>query len=80
MKWCILSGALYGAKTWKLLKIDKKNTWKVLKCWIRMGKISWTNRVKNEEVLQRVKEERNSLRKIKRRKTSRRHFLNYQPY
>jgi hypothetical protein len=24
MKLCILSGALYGAETWKLLKIDQK--------------------------------------------------------
>jgi hypothetical protein len=33
-----------------------------------MEKISWTDRVKNEEVLYRVKEERNSLHTIKRRK------------
>jgi hypothetical protein len=39
-------------------------------CWRRMEKISWTNRVKNEEVLHRVKEERNILRTIKRRKAN----------
>jgi hypothetical protein len=33
-----------------------------------MKKISWTDRVRNEEVLHRVKEERNILRTIKRRK------------
>jgi hypothetical protein len=33
-----------------------------------MEKISWTDRVKNEEVLQRVKEERNILQTIKIRK------------
>ena len=33
-----------------------------------MEKISWTGRVKNEEVLQGVKEERNILHTIKRRK------------
>jgi hypothetical protein len=33
-------------------------------------KISWTDHVRNEEVLRRVKEERNILRTIKRRKTN----------
>jgi hypothetical protein len=37
-------------------------------CWRRMEKISWNYRVKNEEELHRVKEERNILRKIKGRK------------
>jgi hypothetical protein len=32
-----------------------------------MEKISWTDRVRNEEVLHRVKEERNILHTIKRR-------------
>jgi hypothetical protein len=30
-------------------------------CWRIMEKINWTDRVKNEEVLQSVKEERNIL-------------------
>ena len=34
-----------------------------------MEKISWTNHVRNEEVLQRVKEERNILQTIQIRKT-----------
>jgi hypothetical protein len=34
-----------------------------------MEKISWTDRVRNEEVLHRVKEERNILHTVKRRKT-----------
>ena len=33
-------------------------------CCRRMGKISWTDRVRNEEVLHRVKEERNILHAI----------------
>jgi hypothetical protein len=33
----------------------------------RMEKISWTDRVRNEEVLHRVKEERNILHTVKRR-------------
>jgi hypothetical protein len=35
-----------------------------------MQKISWTDRVRNEEVLQRVNEERNILHKIKIRKAN----------
>jgi hypothetical protein len=35
-----------------------------------MEKISWTDRVKNEEVLHRVKEERNILHEIRKRKAN----------
>jgi hypothetical protein len=38
--------------------------------WRRMEKISWTDRVRNEEVLHRVKEERNIVHTIKRRKAN----------
>jgi hypothetical protein len=37
-------------------------------CWRRMEKISWTDHVRNEEVLLRVKEQRNILREIRKRK------------
>jgi hypothetical protein len=39
-------------------------------CWRRMEKISWTDRVRNEDVLYRVKEERNIVHTIKRRKAN----------
>ena len=39
-------------------------------CCRKMEKISWTYCVKNEEVLRRVKEERNTLHTVKRRKTN----------
>jgi hypothetical protein len=39
-------------------------------CWRRMEKISWTDRVRNAEILHRVKEERNILHTIKRRKAN----------
>jgi hypothetical protein len=39
-------------------------------CWRRMEKISWTDRVRNGEVLQRIHEERNVLHTIKRRKVN----------
>jgi hypothetical protein len=38
--------------------------------WWRRMEISWTNRVRNEEVLYRVKEERNIVHTIKRRKAN----------
>ena len=37
-------------------------------CWRRMEKIGWTDRVRNEEVLPRVKDESKILLTIKRRK------------
>jgi hypothetical protein len=60
--------ASYGAETLTFLNVDQKylvssETW----CWGRKEKISWTERVRKEEVLQRVKEERNTPQKIKRR-------------
>jgi len=36
-------------------------------CWRRMEKISWTDRVKSE-ILNRLKEERNILGKVKKRR------------
>jgi hypothetical protein len=68
LKCYIWSTALYGAETWTLRKADQNylesfEMW----CWRRM-EISWTDRVRNEEVLNRVNEERNILHTIKRRK------------
>jgi hypothetical protein len=34
-------------------------------CWRRMEMITWTDSIKNEEVIQRVKEEWNIVRTIK---------------
>jgi hypothetical protein len=67
----IWSTALYGAGTWTLRKLDQKylesfEMW----CWRRMEKISWTDRVNNEAVLYRVKEEWNILHTIRRRKAN----------
>ena len=39
-------------------------------CWRRMEKISWTDHVRNEEVLLRVKEQRNILHEICKRKAN----------
>jgi hypothetical protein len=65
LHWCI---ALYDAENWTFRKVDQKylesfEMW----CWRRVEKISWTDRVRNEEVLHRVKEERNIVLTVKRR-------------
>jgi hypothetical protein len=39
-------------------------------CWRRMVKISWTDHVKNEEVLLTVKEQRNILHEISKQKAN----------
>ena len=63
--------ALYGAETWTLRAADQKylesfETW----CWRRIEKISWTDHVRNEEVLLRVNEQRNTLHEIRKRKAN----------
>jgi hypothetical protein len=56
-----------------LKNIDKnKKYWGLnieISCWRRMEKIRWTDRVNNEAVLRRVKEERNILHTERRRKS-----------
>jgi hypothetical protein len=39
-------------------------------CWRRIEKISWTDHVRNEDVLLRVKEQRNILHEISKRKAN----------
>ena len=58
-------------RTWTLRAIhqqhlDSFEMW----CWRRMEKISWTDHVRNEEVLLRVKEQRNILHEIRQRKAN----------
>jgi hypothetical protein len=62
---------LCDAEKWTLRKVDQKYLERFeIWCWRRMEKISWTDLVRNEEVLHRVKEERNMLQTIKRRKAN----------
>ena len=57
--------ALYGAGTWTLRAVDQKHLESFeMWCWRRMEKISWAEHVRNEEVLLRVKEQRNILHEI----------------
>jgi hypothetical protein len=59
--------ALYGAETWTLHKVDQQYL-DSAEMWYWRGKerISWTNSVRNE-VLHRVKGDRNIPQSIKRR-------------
>ena len=71
LKCPIWSKALYVAETWTFRNIDQKylenfEMW----CWKRMENISWTDHVRNKEVLQRVKEKRNILHTIQGRKAN----------
>lgn len=55
----VWSVATHGAETWTLRKEDRRLL-EALEMWIwrRMERISWTEKVRNEEVLQRVGEKR----------------------
>jgi len=61
--------ALYGAETWTLQAVAQKHL-AIFEMWYwrRMEKISWTEHVRNEEVLLAVKEQRNILHEISKRK------------
>ena len=62
----IWSIALYGAETWTLRAVDQKHLESFeMWCWRRMEKIIWTDHVRNEEVLLRVKEQRKTLLEIR---------------
>jgi len=64
--------ALYGAETWTFRAVDQKHLEESFEmwCWRRMEKISWTDHVRNEDVLLRVKEQRNILLEIRKRKAN----------
>jgi hypothetical protein len=67
----VWSIALYGAETWTLRVVDQKHLESFeMWCWRRMEKIIWTDHVRNEEVLLRVKEQRNILHEIRKRKSN----------
>ena len=71
MKCYIWSIALYGAETWTLRAVDQKQLESFeMWCWRRMEKISWTDHVRNEDVLLRVKGQRNILHEIRKRKAN----------
>ncbi|KAI5755358.1 hypothetical protein M8J77_016188 [Diaphorina citri] len=67
----IWSVVLYGSETWTMRKkeetyLESFEMW----LWRRIENIKWSDKVRNEEVLRRVGEERSILRTIKKRKRS----------
>ena len=59
VKCYIWSTALFGSETWTLRAADQKHLASFgMWCWRRL-EISWTDHVRNEEVLLRVNEQRN---------------------
>uniref|UniRef100_A0A8D8M013 Uncharacterized protein n=1 Tax=Cacopsylla melanoneura TaxID=428564 RepID=A0A8D8M013_9HEMI len=63
---CIL---LYGCESWVIKRAEEKylesfEMW----LWRRMEGIKWTDKVRNEEVLRRVGEQRSLLKAIRKRK------------
>ena len=70
VKCYIWSVALCGAETGTVRAVDEKQLERFeMWCWRKMEKISWTDRVRNEEALLRVKEQRNILHEIRKRLT-----------
>jgi hypothetical protein len=71
VKCYVWSIPLYGAKTWTLRTVDQKHLESFeMWCWRRVEKIGWTVYVRNEDVLLRVKKQRNILHEIRRRKAN----------
>jgi hypothetical protein len=66
---CYIWGrVLYGDVNWTLRAVDQKHLESFeMWCWRRMDRISWTDHVRNEEMLRRVKEQRNILHEITKR-------------
>jgi hypothetical protein len=68
IKCYIWSIVLCGAETWTLRAVVQKHLGSFeMWCWRRVEKINWTDHVRNEEVLIRVKEQRNILHEISKR-------------
>jgi hypothetical protein len=69
VKCYVWSIALNGSETWTLRAVDQKHMESFeMWCWRRMEKISWTDHVRNEDLLLSVKEQRNILHEIRKRK------------
>ncbi|XP_055388393.1 uncharacterized protein LOC129616943 [Condylostylus longicornis] len=71
MRCYIWSVLMYGAETWTL-KVSSMNKIEAFEMWVyrRMLKISWTERVSNSEVLNRLRKQRELLLTIKKQKAA----------
>ena len=65
IKCLVWSVATYAAETWTLREVSRKKI-EAFEMWIwrRLEKISWRDKITNEDVLKRVDEERSLLNKI----------------
>jgi len=68
MKCLVWSVALYAAETWTLTQTDRRLEAFDIWIWRRMEKISWLDKVTNEEVLRRVNDDRQILNSLWQRK------------
>ena len=68
---CIWSVALYGSETWTL-EINEERVVNAFetRSWRKILEIKWTDRITNDEVFQRVKEERLLLKILQNRRHS----------
>ncbi|KAJ4434024.1 hypothetical protein ANN_16343 [Periplaneta americana] len=65
---CTTCVALYGAETWTLRRSEEKRIERfVMWIWRRMEHAKWTDRIRNEAVLERMSEERMVLKLIRKR-------------
>ena len=69
VKTYVWSIALYGAETWtvgrdEMRRMEALEMW----CWRRMEKVSWTQRVTNEQILERVGERRQMMGLVRNRR------------
>ena len=63
--------ALCGAEASTFRAVDQKHLENFeMWCWRRMEKVSWTDHVRDEELLLTVKEQRNILHEIRKRKAN----------
>jgi len=69
VKCLVWSVATYAAETWTLREADRTKI-EAFEMWIwrRLEKISWRDKITNEDVLKKVDEERSLLNKIWQRK------------
>jgi len=69
VKCLVWSVATYAAETWTLREVDRKKI-EAFEMWIwrRMEKISWRDKITNDDALKRVNEERSLLNEIWQRK------------
>ncbi|KAJ4432058.1 hypothetical protein ANN_20672 [Periplaneta americana] len=69
VKCFVWSVALYGAETWTLRRSEEERL-EAFEMWIwrRMESVKWTERIRNEDMLERVGEERMMLKLIRKRR------------